>query len=205
MKTVSAAITILYAIHGDAWTETLVGMLYLIDQVERLENTGDSVNKIYLTRLAIISSSYLAEQVFAKASKKYVDEVLAGDTKDAASHLTRRMVMEWKDRNSIQKVGVSRAMDEWPKVLTGAPLKFGEEPLQSLSIVMNKRNDIIHKLSDLTHYEQAADVARSALYTAVEASKNIWAHFFPGTVFPYNDWLSEYPIPSACYFSRLKI
>ena len=125
------------SIHANAWTETLAGLIYLIDQVEHLENTGDSVNKIYLTRLAIISSSYLAEQVFAQASRQYVDKVLAGDTKESTCQLTKRILMEWKDRNSIQKVGVSRAIEEWPKVLTGAPLILGENPLQSLKIVMN--------------------------------------------------------------------
>lgn len=205
MERVTSAFTIRYSIHANAWTETLAGLLYLIDQIDHVENKGDSVNQTYLTRLTIISSSYLAEQVFVQASKQYVDELLAGNPKDAASHLLKRLLKGWNDRNSIQKVGISRAMEEWPKVLKGRPLKLGEEPLQSLKLVMEKRNNIIHKLSDLTRYGQASDVARSALHTAVEGSKNIWDHFFPETAFPYDDWLSEYPIPSACYFGKLKI
>lgn len=202
MERVTTSLTIRYSIHADAWTETLAGLQYLTDQIETLEKSGDSVNKIYLTRVTIISSSYLAEQVFAQASKKYIDQKL---TCRSVSTLTKDLLKDWKRRNSIRKIGISRAIKEWPKVLTGNPLKLGDEPLQSLKKMVDKRNDIIHKLSDLTHYEQASDVARSALYTAVEASKTIESHFFPGKNFSYSEWLNKYPIPSGPYFGRFKI
>ena len=76
------------SIHADGWTETLAGLHYLINQLEHAENKEDNGNKAYLTRLTIISSSYLAEQVFAQASKKYVDELLADDPKNNTSQLS---------------------------------------------------------------------------------------------------------------------
>jgi hypothetical protein len=190
-----------YSIHADGWTETLAGVLHIISQIETLEKTGDTVNKIYLTRLVIISSSYLAEQVFAKAIRKYVDEALHCSSEDLFTNLLK----DWDSRNSIKKIGITRALEEWPKVLTGKPLDFGVEPLQSLKTLMEKRNDIIHTLSDLTSYEEASTIGRSALHTALEASKTIDAHFFPGREFSYKGWLDAYSIPTGNYFSKVKI
>lgn len=194
-----------YSIHADSWTETLAGLLYLIEHIDTLAVQGDKVNHAHLTRLGIISSSFLAEQVFAQASKQYIDEALSHESADDTSQLGRRILSQWARKNTLQKIGIRRALEDWPIMLVGQSLPLGVEPLQSLGLLMNKRNSILHMLSDQTDYDFASDVVRSALCTAVEASKAIWAHFFPSKNFPYEDWLLEYPVPSACYFAKLEI
>ena len=205
MSPTSGIFAIRNSIHADGWTETLAGIQYLIDQLDYSYNLEDQGNNDYLARLVIISSSYLGEQIFAIAFDRYINELLANDCNSATNQLSKRFLLEWIEKNSIQKVGISRAINEWPKILKGESFKLAEEPMQSFTLVMKKRNDIVHKLSDLTLYENAPDISRSALYTVIEASKYIWNYFYPKEKFPYEDWISAYPIPSANYFAKLKI
>lgn len=200
MKKVGIEITLKFDIH-DGWSETLEGLMYLIDQIEALERNGDTLNKLYLTRLTIISSTYLAEQVFAISVQKFITGVLAA----SANTLVKNLLANWKERYSLKRVGISRAMEEWPKELTGQPLDFGKEPLQSLKSLIERRNDIIHKLYDTTKYDKAIEIARSAFYTAIEASKTIESHFFPGKVFSYQDWLDRFQMSSGVFFCKLRI
>lgn len=200
MKKVSIETIYKYSIH-DGWTETLAGLVYLIDQIEALEKKGDTVNKLYLTRLAIISSTYLAEQVFVKSLVKFITDALNAST----NALLNNLLGDWEKRYSLKKIGVSRAMEEWPKELTGKPLDFSKEPLQSLRKLIDKRNDIIHRINDTTKYDKAIDIARSALFTAIEASKALEAHFFPGKDFSYQVWLDKFQLSSGVFFCKLRI
>jgi hypothetical protein len=200
MTEISIETTLTFSIH-DGWTETLEGLMYLIDQIEALERNDDALKKLYLTRLTIISSTYLAEQVFAISVQKFITGALAV----SANTLVNNLLANWKERYSIKSVGISRAMEEWPKELTGKPLDFGKEPLQSLKILMKKRNDIIHRLYDTTQYDKAIEIARSAFYTAIEASKTIEAHFFPGKDFSYQGWLDKFQMSSRVFFCKLRI
>ena len=194
MKRVSASITEKYSIHEDGWTETLAGLLFLIKQIEQLEKSGDSFNAIYLVRLIITSSSYLAEQVFHKSVSKYIDGTLKNLKGSSADQLEKRLLERWKDDNTLRKVGISRAMKEWPEVLTGKKLNRGEGALQALKLLTDKRNDIVHELNDLAQYPQPIEIAKSAIFTAVEACKKIEKLFFPDQEFSYNEWLKEYPV-----------
>jgi hypothetical protein len=205
MTKVSARVALPSCSHADSCTETLAGSLYLIEHIDTVLGQGDSVNCTCLTRLVIISSSFLAEQIFDQAYKKYIDEALSENSGVDSGQRERRLLTEWSEGNTLQKKGIMRALNDWPTTLIGHPLPLGAEPLQSLKALIDKRNKIVHKLNDWTDYEPASDIARSALYTAVEASKAIWGHFFPSKPFPYHDWLAEYPVPDACYFSKLQI
>jgi hypothetical protein len=200
MKTVGNELHLKFDIH-DWWTETLEGLVYLIDQIQALERNGDTLKKLYLTRLTIISSTYLAEQVFAISVQKFITGALAV----SANTLVNNLLANWKERYSIKRVGISRAMEEWPKELTGKPLDFGKEPLLSLKILIKKRNDIIHRLYDTTRYDKAIEIARSAFYTAIEASKTIEAHFFPDKDFSYQGWLDKFQMSSRVFFCKLRI
>lgn len=115
-----------------------------------------------------------------------------------------RLLENWSKDNTLRKVGISRAMKEWPKILTGTKLNQGEGALQALTALTEKRNDIVHKLNDLTQYSRPTQIAKSVVFTALEACKEIEQHFFPGKDFSYREWLEEYPVEDTGFFN-LKI
>jgi hypothetical protein len=201
MIEVSAQHDCSYFRHANAWTETLEGIFYLIKHIKELEQIGDTVNKTYLARLVIISSCYLAEQTFTQVSKKYFQDNLKKITTNSiADSFLKYQMVEWFDNNTVKKIGISRAMEKYPVMLIGKSLDFGRNPMQSLKLLMDKRNDIIHKISDLTNYTNATDISYSAFFTVIEASKYIEDHFFPGKVFSYQEWLDRYPNLKSQYF-----
>jgi len=199
MGRVTAVLEQGYSIHEDGWTETLAGLSILVKQIEQFEKSGDNFNAVYLLRLAIISSCYLAEQMFSKSVSIYVEKALQQCVQDQREY---RLLTNWSRRNTLRKVGISRAMKEWPEILTGAKFNLGEGALQALAALTRKRNDIVHKLNDLTQYSQPAQVAKSAIFTAVEACKEIEKHFFPGQDFSYSEWLQKYPVENTGFFKK---
>lgn len=193
------SIEIIYSLHEDGWTETLCGLNFLVKEIENLEQSGDS-NTIYLTRLCIISSSYLAEQVFNSAVTKYIETALNNLGNSEAEVSKKQFYEDWRENNTLRKIGISRAIREWPQELTGKKLFLGSGVMQALKVLTDKRNDIVHKLDDLTQYIQPSDIAKSAIFTAVEACKIIEDHFFPGQNFTYDKWLKTYPVENAPLF-----
>ncbi len=204
MARISSSLQQQYSIHEDGWTETLAGLSLLVKQIEEFEKSGDNLNAVYLLRLAIISSCYLAEQIFSKSVAAYVDGVLRGCAKQPNGQREKRLLENWSQDNTLRKVGISRAMKEWPEILTGTKFNRGEGALQALGALTKKRNDIVHKLNDRTQYSQPAQIAKSAIFTAVEACKEIEKHFFPDNNFFYSEWLKEYPVANSGFFN-LKI
>lgn len=204
MVMVSMQHTVSYALHANAWTETLEGLFYLIKKINELEQIGNEVSKAYLVRLVIISSSYLSEQIFAQASKQYFEDKTKNlITNSIIDVFNKYTLEEWFKKHTIQKIGIDRALKEHPLALTGKSLDFAKNPLQSLILLMKKRNEIIHKISDLTCYANATDIAYSALYTSIESSKIIESHFFDKKVFSYQEWLDQYSLPSCKYFNQI--
>lgn len=202
MKSIEVSFEFKYYIHPDAWTETLAGVLYGIKIIEELENKGDRVNKMYLTRMSIISSSYLAEQVFVKTVDSFLQDM---PRSLSLPPFCLRLLDKWKLNNTIKNCGISRALDEWPEILTGTRLSFDSEPLQSLKALIKKRNDLVHTILDNCNYVKATEIATSALFTALEASKAIESHFFPIREFSYQGWLNCNEIPKGTLFQKLKI
>lgn len=193
-----------YSIHEDGWTETLAGLSLLVKQIEQFEKSGDNFNAVYLLRLAIISSCYLAEQMFSKSVSVYVEKALQECARQSTDQRGYRLLENWSRRNTLRKVGISRAMEEWPEILTGAKFNLGEGALQALTVLTEKRNDIVHKLNDLTQYSQLTLVTKKAIFTAVESCKEIEKHFFPEKEFSYKNWLDKYPVANTGFFN-LKI
>lgn len=189
MPKITAIFSSSYSIHEDGWTETLAGLKFLISTIEEVEKEGDSFHSVILLRLVFVSSSYLAEQIFNSSINKYIEG--KEEFRELASEL------------SLKKVGISKAMKEWPKILTGTKLNLGEGALQSLREITNKRNDIIHKLSDLTQYPNPSETVRKIVYTATEACKLIENHFFPDEEFSYKEWLEQFPPEKTDYYKKI--
>ena len=191
-----------YSIHEDGWTETLAGVSLLIKQIEQFEKSGDNFNAVYLLRLVIVSSCYLAEQVFSKSVTAYLEKALDDCMGQPNDQREIRLLENWRSKNTLRKVGISRAMKEWPVILTGTNLNRGEGSLQALTALTQKRNDIVHKLNDLTLYSQPTQIAKNVIFTAVEACKEIEKHFFPEEDFSYKEWLEAYPVEDAGLFEQ---
>ncbi|GEM_PF-5513869 len=177
-----------YSLHEDGWTETLTGLNMLSNLINIMEENGDTFNAILMLRLVYISASYLAEQTFNKTVQLYINQNNYSINEDE------------KQNYSLRKVGISNAMKNWPKQLTGRGFDLGSGCLQSLKGITNKRNDIIHKLNDTSHYSNPSKIAAEIIYSTIEACKTIEKHFFPEKEFSYSDWLQTYPIrPSELY------
>lgn len=190
-----------YSIHEDGWTETLTGVSLLTKQIEQFEKSADNASAVYLLRLVIISSCYLAEQMFSKSVTAYLDNALSDCMEQPNDQREMHLLENWRSENTLRKVGVRRAIKEWPRILTGTKLNQGEGALQALTILIEKRNDIVHKLSGLTRYSQPTQIAKSVIFTAVEACKKIEKHFFPDNEFSYKEWLEEYPVQNTAFFN----
>jgi len=180
-----------YSIHEDGWTETLAGVKMLLTLITIMEEKGDSFNAALLLRHVIISSSYLAEQIFNKSVQQYIRQSNGSISQEDINNY------------SLRKVGISYAMKNWPEQLTGRSFDFGSGCLQSLKEITNKRNDIVHKLNDNTIFNNPRKIASEVIYTTIEACKTIEKHFYPESEFSYNEWLKAYPITKADLYKKI--
>jgi len=190
-----------YSFHEDGWTETLAGLSMLLKLIEIMEENGDTFNAVLMLRLVFISSSYLAEQTFNKTVQEYINAKIHS-LNDKENQDEMKKLIEEKSNYSLRKIGISNAIKSWPKQLTGRNLDLGSGCLQSLREITNKRNDIIHKLNDLTNYSKPSKIASEVVYSSIEACKAIEEHFFPGRAFSYNDWLNTYPVKTTEYYKK---
>jgi hypothetical protein len=180
-----------FSLHEDGWTETLAGLKMLITLIKAMEENGDSFNATLLLRHVYISSSYLAEQIFSKTVKEFIDS------------RNNNLNEEERQKYSLRKVGISYAMKNWPEQLTERKFNLGGGCLQSLKEITNKRNDIVHKLNDHSQYPNPSNTAEEIVYTSIEACKVIEKHFFPERKFSYNDWLVTYPIKQTELYKKI--
>ncbi|MCY1450879.1 hypothetical protein D9M71_677160 [compost metagenome] len=102
---------------------------------------------------------------------------------------------------SLEKASFWHAFKTWPEILTGYPFDLTQEPLKSAHRLKDRRNATIHKSSALTSLE----MARSALFSGVEASKTIAEHFGGELGFKYNSVVSKYPLQQEPWFSQIQL
>ena len=206
-KAITASFTIRNSIHEDSWTEALGGVHYLLRSIDILDIKADNVNKIYLVRLSIVSSCYLTEIIFWNTVEKFVEETLTRLSQDIEakkdSILLKNLLCDWRRRNRPKNIEIGRAIKEWPMILTGAKLEMGKQPFQSLTMLIRKRNSIVHSSVDSKHYKKAYELAGGALYTAIEASKAIENNFFPKREFSYKEWIDEFPPPTKIHYNEI--
>lgn len=168
-------------IHEDSWTETIEGIHYFL---KLIDSQDDSVPKEPLNRVVIILSHYLVEVMFWDTVKNFVKEMNVDLLEKVLSKLEGQ-------------TGFSRAIEEWPKMLTGKSFNLGDEPFQSLNSLIKYRNEIIH-----TNFLDQYASASSAYYSAVRISEEIEKHFFPTKAFHYKDWVKIFPPPIAKTFQQ---
>jgi hypothetical protein len=89
------------------------------------------------------------------------------------------------------------SLSHWIGIVTGVPLLLDEEPFRSTERLRTRRNATTHKSSALA----TVPMARSALFSAVEGTKSLHAHF--GVPFSYEPFIEKYPLPCEEPFSSV--
>ena len=180
MKPVDKSFTFKYIIH-DSWTETLAGAHYLLSDFEESNKVCD---KAHLCRLVLISANHLIEKLFFDLA----EEALKNQNNTPAEIY-----------NNFEKTTLFTAMRKWPQLLVhgSAPLSFDVEPLLSADELRKQRNRSIHKESEMVTFE----MAKKALYSAVETCRVIWKHFHKNKAFKYECILEKYPVMDEGHYS----
>ncbi|MBU0538387.1 MAG: hypothetical protein KKG00_00550 [Bacteroidetes bacterium] len=106
-----------------------------------------------------------------------------------------------KIERKYEGASFKKALEEWPEIITGAKFDLTQEPFKSADHLRARRNATVHKSSALASLE----MARSALFSAVEASKTISDNFLGENGFKYNSVLYKYPLQQEQWFSQVQL
>ncbi len=189
-----------HEIHQDGWTETLAGLVFLISRLEEAERKRNTFHIAILLRQTFVCSDYLVEQIFDSTTRKYIKEEKRNFGNSKKQRRKKREFEGLTSQMSLKRVGLSRAMRKWPKLLTGDKLPLESGELRSLRRVACRRNSTSSVARDLALSSRPSFLAKQAVNTAVDACKTIEKHFFPDEEFTYSGWLKRFPIEKAGYF-----
>jgi|JI10StandDraft_1071094.scaffolds.fasta_scaffold367176_2 hypothetical protein len=155
----------------DSWSETYVGVRRLAFEVLPDTSSRQNAEDGPLCQLALVGSNHLMEIALYKALHQHIP----GPKLENASYY--EMLELLKARS--------------------ASLNLADEPFLSTERLRKRRNATVHKHSALATVE----MARSALYSAVEGSRAVFA--FAGASFPYGPHLVKFPPIPAPQFSAV--
>lgn len=177
----------------DHWSTTYVGAHWLATdelpekQYQTLPRHGP------LSQLVLLSSHHLVEVMFFKC----VDSILNASPGNFAD--IEKEFRNENDNGNYVKFG--SAIKKWPQKLVGQSFDESQEPFKSMMLLKDRRNATIHKESALV----SLDMARSALFSAVQASRAISEHLLDvGSFSNYEAVLRKYPLPVQPWFSDVK-
>lgn len=172
-------------INLDFWSEMYVGTRWLVvDELPQQQWQG-SPRHGPLSQMVLLSSHHLVEVMLFSCIKKVLD---ASPGKFP------------KHEKKFAKATFHEAFYEWPVDLFTAEFNFSVEPYKSARRLHDRRNATIHKDSALT----SLPMARSALFSAVETSREIANHAFGQGGFKYQAVLQKYPLGQEPWFSDVK-
>lgn len=176
-------------IHADNFTETMDGITTLIREMEDKPN----ILQASLCRCVMIMATIMIENVFWNAIKKF--------RKENELHKCCARII---DKGIADRIGVSKAMKEWPELIVGKGFD-SSEPFGSAMCLIYERNQIVHssRLSYYSHYIETLDGAKAAYYTALMSAKSIWKHFFGVENEIYNSFEKTFPPPEEVYFQKV--
>ena len=176
-----------YVIHEDNFTETMDGITTLF----RVMDHDPNVSKAPLCRSIIIMATFMIENVFWNAIQKFRDE--------NELHMCCLKIIQDGITN---RIGISKAMIEWPELLVGVGFDYSAEPFASIKCLIDERNDIVHsdRISYYSYFIDTENGASAAYYTALMSAKSIWMHFFGIENEIYNSFETPFPPPTKVYF-----
>lgn len=167
-------------LNHDAWSETYIGARWIIEN--KLPDSFGRADPVdcALSQMVLIASHQLVEMTIFSCIQ---------------SELERKEQWNAALAEFVHRMGFNEAFDTWPKKLTDKKIPK-EQPFTAARELAKRRNATVHKEAALA----TPQMARSALYTGVEASRGVRAHF-GSTEFPYESVLKKYPIEEAQWFS----
>ncbi|QSL91721.1 hypothetical protein JWV26_18415 [Ectopseudomonas toyotomiensis] len=170
----------------DAWSETYIAAHWLVTNELPAHEYQSETHHGPLSQMVLIAAHQLIEIMFFQCVRVITD----GNPKQFT-----------KIENKYQNTSFKKALEEWPEIITGTKFDLTQEPLKSADHLRARRNATVHKRSALTSLE----MARSALFSAVEASKAISEHLLGEAGFKYNSVLYKYPLKQEQWFSQVKL
>jgi len=156
-----------------------VGTRRLVYDILPLSITEQTAEDGALCQLAIVGANHLMEVGLAKLLRSFAGKHPA---------FTNR---------KYEEASYWLSLSHWVEEVTGLPLFLNEEPFLSTERLRMRRNATTHKSSALA----TVLMARSALFSAVEGTKALHAHF--GVPFPYEPFIEKYPMPCEQPFSSV--
>ncbi|MBH3433401.1 MULTISPECIES: hypothetical protein [Pseudomonas] len=170
----------------DAWSETYVGARWLlVNELPDFQYKAE-VHHGALAQMVLLAAHSLVEIMFFSC----VDEVLSKAQE-------KKSMLDPKYRGA----SFTAAFKSWPIVLVGSPFDLTVEPYKSALLLARRRNATVHKESALATVE----MARSAVYSAVEASKMVEGHLLGRSEFKYCKVISKYPLKTERWFSDVSL
>ena len=168
----------------DAWSETYIGAHWLSVQELPPVQWQAEPRHSPLSKLLLIASHHLVEIMLFNSLR-----TLAARLADNARHGTNR----------LSRVPFDEALKKWPQALTGKAFDLTREPFASVTRLQQRRNATIHSESALT----SLPMARSALHSAVAASREIAEQLLGPGAFKYDPVLAKYPLTPQPWFSGI--
>ena len=166
----------------DSWSETYLGARWLVENELPEMHWQTLPHHGPLSQMVLIASHHLVEiTLFA-----CIRTVLQSAPGRHPKHEKKLVNVRFKD-----------AFTKWPAELLSTGFDLSVEPYKSAAALQKRRNDTIHKESALT----TLLMARSALVSAVGASRAISLHMLGKEGFKYEAVLRKYPLDPQPWFS----
>lgn len=187
MKLISNSFTFT-SLSLDSWSETYIGARWLIENVLPEEQHQSTSEHGAISQMVLLASHHMVEIMLFSCIKESLENSLEFRDK--------------LDRNIRKLEGQSfyDAFEYWsPKLLNGRRFPIDTEPFISMKRLRIRRNSTIHKESSLSSLE----MARSALFTGLKGSEEIYFHFNQEKEFKYNAVMKKYPLDTYSLFSEV--
>ena len=170
----------------DAWSEAYVGARWLAQDELPAKQWETQPQHGSLSQLVLIASHRLVEIMLFRC----IGEILEASP-------GKFPVLERR----LSRVSFEEAFGEWPAKLGFPSFDTTAQPFSSIKRLQDRRNSTIHKESALATLE----MARSALFSAVEGSKAIATHLGGAkSGFKYERVLEKYPLPTQPWLTDVK-
>ncbi|MET4578666.1 hypothetical protein ABIE13_003782 [Ottowia thiooxydans] len=170
----------------DSWSGMYVGCQWAAEHELPPEQWQFEIHHGPLCQMLILSSHHLVELMLFKCLRHLLDASPGKFPK--------------YEKDFSKKAIFSDAFTKWPLEITGQGFHLQTEPFKSASALHLRRNATIHKESALA----SLAMARSALFSATQASRSICEQLLGPSTFEYEEVLAKYPVRSTQWFSKIK-
>ncbi len=169
----------------DSWSSTYSGAHWLVEKQLPKEQWETEPHHEPLSQMVLIASHHLVEIALFACVRSRLKST-PGKYPALETALAK-----------VQPPLFNTVFTNWPVQILGTEFDLSVEPFKSVKALQLRRNATIHSESALT----TLLMARSALYTSVEASREITRQFLGPTAFKYDAVLQKYPLSNQPWFS----